>query len=162
MKSLALVLVLLAWFAAPARADVDSGVAAFKQGDYATALREFKPLAELGNARAQFNLGYMYDKGHGVPQDFQEAVRWYRLAAEQEYVRAQTHLGAMYERGAGVPQDYVLALMWLNLAAAQDQKDVVVIRDKLAKGMTPTQIAEAQKLARKWKPKKCFIMIPGC
>ena len=162
MKSLVLVLVFLAWFAAPARADLDSGVAAFKHGDYATALREFKPLAERGNARAQYNLGYMYDKGQGVPQDFQEAVRWYRMAAEQEYVRAQTHLGTMYERGAGVPQDYVLALMWLNLAAAQDQKDVAVIRDKLAKGMAPAQVAEAQKLAREWKPKKCFAMIAGC
>lgn len=130
------------------------GVAAYQRGDYVTALREFKPLAEQGDAFAQGYLGAMYDKGKGVAQDFQEAVRWFRLASEQDLDGAQANLGIMYVRGTGVPQDYVLAYMWLNLAAAQGQKDAVVARDSLAKVMTPPQIAEAQKLAREWKPKK--------
>ena len=54
---------------------------------------------------AQFNLGLMYDKGEGVPQDDAEAVRWYRLAAEQGHAEAQANLGWMYDAGRGVPQD---------------------------------------------------------
>jgi uncharacterized protein len=55
--------------------------------------------------------------------------------------------------GNGVLQDYVLAHMWLNLAAAQGDKDAAKQRDELAAKMTPDQIAEAQRLARKWEPK---------
>ena len=56
--------------------------------DYATALREFEPLAKQGHARAQTNLGWMYDKGLGVPQNYETAVKWYTLAAEQGYAPA--------------------------------------------------------------------------
>ena len=64
-----------------AYADFQAGLAAYDQGDYATALNEFLPLAQQGNAKAQFNMGILYEKGQGVPQDFQEAFRWYYLAA---------------------------------------------------------------------------------
>ncbi len=67
----------------PAEADFNAGLAAYKQGDYATALREWNPLAKQGDANAQNNLGFMYYKGHGVPQDYAEAVKWFRKAAEQ-------------------------------------------------------------------------------
>jgi len=60
------------------------GNAAAQRGDYATALRLWRPLAEQGDAAAQYNLGNMYVKGAGVPQDDAEAVKWYRLAAEQD------------------------------------------------------------------------------
>ena len=59
----------------------------------------------------------------------------------------------MYSKGWGVPQDYVQAHMWYNLAAAQGEKNSRILRDSLAKQMTPTQIAEAQKLTLEWKPK---------
>ncbi len=68
---------------APARAGWDEAEAAYQRGDYATAILEFRPLAEQGNAIAQYNLGLMYGKGQGVPQDYAEAVQWYRKAAEQ-------------------------------------------------------------------------------
>ena len=64
-------------------ADFDKGLDAYDRGDYATALREFKPLAEQGDAYAQYNLGVMYDKGIGVPQHHKTAVKWYTLAAKQ-------------------------------------------------------------------------------
>ena len=67
---------------------------------------------------------------------------------------AQFSLGVMYSKGRGVPQDYVQAHMWDNLAAAQDIEDARKGRDKLAEHMTPAQIAEAQRLAREWKPKQ--------
>ena len=63
--------------------DFQKGLTAYKSGDFATALREWTPLAKQGDADAQFNLGLMYDKGQGVPQDYKTAVKWYRLAAEQ-------------------------------------------------------------------------------
>ena len=64
-------------------ADWEKGVAAYESGDFATAMREWEPLAEQGDATAQGNLGLMYDEGQGVPQDYKTAVKWYRLAAEQ-------------------------------------------------------------------------------
>ncbi len=108
---------------------------------------------------AQNSLGFMYDNGQGVPQDYAEAAKWYRKAAKQGEAIAQTKLGFMYGKGRGVPQDYVQAHMWYNLAALRfppgtDRAIPVKNRDIVAKHMTPAQIAEAQRLAREWKPKK--------
>jgi len=80
-------------------------------------------------------------------------VRGYRLAAEQGHAGAQAQLGLMYTKGQRVPQDYVQAHMWLSLAAAQGDKRAPKRRDRLAKKMTPAQLAEAQRLAREWKAK---------
>ncbi|MGY8937629.1 MAG: tetratricopeptide repeat protein, partial [Alphaproteobacteria bacterium] len=82
--------VLLGSAGVSASAEFHKGVAAYKSGDYATALREWEPLAEQGNAGAQSNLGYMHSKGHGVPQDYKLAVKWYTLAAEQGDASAQS------------------------------------------------------------------------
>jgi hypothetical protein len=145
---------------AAAAGPLEDGTAAYQRGDYATALRLLRPLAEQGHARAQYNLGVAYHQGKGVPQDYAEAVKWYRLAAEQGHARAQYNLGVAYHQGKGVPQDYVLAHMWSNLAASRFEDYVIVERDQavrrrdsIASKMTPAQIAEAQKLAREWKPK---------
>ncbi len=78
---------------APAWADFDEGMAAYNRGDYATALREWRPLAKQGNAKAQHNLGVIYEKSRGIPQDDAEAVKWYRKAAEQGVADAQYNLG---------------------------------------------------------------------
>ncbi len=112
---LALVVVLVA---APAWADFEAGMEAYDRGDYATALKEWRPLAEQGDANAQFNLG------------------------------------SMYEYGEGVPQDDVQARMWLNLAAAQGNELARINRDRLTEQMTPAELADAQRLAREWKPKQ--------
>ena len=92
---------------------------AYERGDYATALREWKPLAKQGNASAQFNLGMTYANGRGVPQDYKTAVKWYKLAAEQGDLDAQFYLGHMYHYGHGVPQDHKTAVKWYRLAAEQ-------------------------------------------
>ncbi len=105
---------------APAWAGFDEAVAAYKRGDYATALHEWRSLAEQGVADAQTTLGFMYDKGQGVPQDHAEAVKWYRKAAEQGMAKAQVLLGSMYKNGEGVPQDYAKAVGWWRKAAEQD------------------------------------------
>ncbi len=122
--------------------------------DYGTASRQWRPLAEQGNAKAQFNLGVMYDRGLGVPQDYAEAVKWYRKAAEQGNARAQRALGIMYRYGYGVAKDFVLAHMWYDLAAAQGNFGSGWERGVVAMKMTPAQLSEAQKLAREWRPKK--------
>lgn len=193
MKRIALAVALLVSLAASAWAGLDEGLAAYERGDYVTAFQEFKPLAEQGDASAQYSLGMLYRLGRGVPQDDGEAMKWFRLAAEQgdaaaQYIvglkylttalgpndveaakwvrraaeqghaKAQAEIGFWYYLGQGVPQDYLLAHMWLNLAAAalplgKDRDEAVEIRDTVANLMTPVLIVEAQKLARKWRPK---------
>jgi len=199
--------------------------AAHGRSDYATALRLWRPLADQGNAEAQYALGFMYDRGQGVPQNHAEAAKWWRLAADQGNTFAQYNLGALYDDGKGVPQnkaealkwyhlaaergndraqfnvgllhfagvavpenrveaakwfrraadqghiggqvylglsyatglgvppDNIHAYMWLSLPAARGDQDAISNRDRVARQMTPAQIAEAQKLAREWKPK---------
>jgi len=95
---------------------------AYNQGDYATALKEWRPLAEQGDATGQYSLGTMYRHGQGVTQDDAQARVWYLKAAEQGYVFAQAALGLIYQHGQGVLQDYVQAHMWFNLTAAQGYK----------------------------------------
>ena len=129
---------------------IERGGAAYNQGDYGTALREWRPLAEQGDAGAQLNLGFMYDNGYGVSQDYEEAVKWYLRAAEQGSDRAQYNLGLMYDVGYGVPQDFVRAHMWYDIAGVEV---AISYRDYVAREMTPAQIAKAQKLAREWKGK---------
>ncbi len=150
LAGLALIAALCARFTlgltAPAWAGFDEGVAAAKRGDYATALREWRPLAEQGNANAQLLLGTMYDEGLGVTQDYAEAMKWYRKAAEQGHASAQSNLGLMYGNGEGVPQNYVQAHLWYILAASifppgEDRDIAVKNRDIVAKRMTPAQIA---------------------
>ena len=108
-------------FAAPtAWAGFDDGVAAFERGDYVTAVREFRTLAGRGNAAAQFNLGIIYDYGHGVGTDYARAMKWYRRAAEQGFDAAQFNLGIMYDYGQGLPaEDYAAAVKWYRKAAEQ-------------------------------------------
>ena len=97
----------------------EEGVSAYHQGDYATALENFRPLAEQGDPWAQVLLGVMYEDGEGVPQDYAEAARWYRLAAEWGHPMAQFNLGVMYDNGQGVLQDYAEAVTWYHRAAEQ-------------------------------------------
>ena len=130
----------------------EDALAAYKKGDYATALQLFRPLADDGREDAQYFLGFMYYNAKGVAQDYAEAAKWFRLAAEQGHAPAQYSLAHMYLNGQGVKQDYILAHMWFDLSAAQGTQIAVTGRDDAARQMSPTQIAEAQKLARDWKP----------
>ncbi len=106
--------------AADARAaGFGDGFSAYVSGDYATALGAWRPLAEAGDADAQFGLGLMYQAGRGVEFDSDKAVQWFRKAAEQGSERAQTQLGGMYARGDGVEQDWARAIEWWRKAADQ-------------------------------------------
>ena len=116
LKHVAAIILVLGFATPVVAAPLEDADAAVKRRDYATAVRLVRPLAEQGDANAQYNLGVFYDNG------------------------------------LGVPQDKVRAYMWLNLSAAQGRDGAAAFRDLMARRMTPAQIAEAQKLAREWKP----------
>ena len=118
-RHLLLTTLLASLLTTPTFAGFDEGLAAYKKGNYTQALKEWTPLAEQGNATAQYNLGLMYANGQGVPQDYQQAASWYRKAAEQGDASAQNNLGFMYDKGQGVPQDYQQAVSWYRKAAEQ-------------------------------------------
>jgi len=109
-------------FTAALAGDLEDGVAAYEQKDYATALAKFRSAAQQGVSEAQYNLALMFEDGKGVAQDYKEAVRWYQLAAKQGFAEAQHNLGVMYSDGRGVAQDYKEAVRWYRLAAKQGDK----------------------------------------
>ena len=152
-----LVLALVLAACAPA-GDLETGAEAYDRGDYATALIEIRPLAEQGDAVAQTLLGSMYMHGKGVARDWAEAVKWSHLAAEQGQAVAQFSLGVMYTCSLCGFLDYVQAHKWYSLAITrsspgEDLDPWVSARDKVEAKMSPDQVAEAQRLAREWKPK---------
>ena len=101
-------------------ADGNAGLKAYEAGDYATALQEFLPLAEAGQASAQAAIGQMYLDGHGVPQDPAQAAIWLEKAANGGSARARAQIGAMYATGTGVAADEMKASYWLLKAANQN------------------------------------------
>jgi len=113
-------------------------------------LRKLTENAERGDVNAQYNLGVMYYKGLGVPQDYAESIKWYRRAAEQGDVQSQGTLGAMYGAGQGVPQNFEEAYAWLSLAGAQGNKGAQHLRENTAKELTRTDLLAAQQLSKRY------------
>ena len=126
--------------------------------DYAGAEKWYRESAEQGLDCAMYELGLMYEEGIGVRQDYANAVKWYRKAVidnGQTDASAMHRLGNTYIDGRGVPQNFVLGHMWFNLAAPkfrrsykEDCNKAVRSRDLVATKVTPSQIEEAQRLAR--------------
>lgn len=138
--------------AIPARAGFEEGWAAYQRGDYATAFGELAPLAEQGHADARNYLGLIHAGGRGVPRDGAEAVRWLREAAGQGHVAAMFNLAVLYYKDEVVSRDYVQAHAWFDLAARRGVGLGETFRAKTARMLTPAGIAEAERLAREWKP----------
>jgi hypothetical protein len=141
--------------AGPAAAGpLQAGIAAYNAHDYPAAARLLLPLAQHGNAMAQTYVGFMFQNGRGLPQNYVAAADWYRAASEQGVPVAQFQLGLMYDKGQGVPQDYVLAYKWLNVATARatprEREYWVRIRDAVASKLTLIQRTAGQDLASKW------------
>ena len=132
------------------------GVSAFNRQDYQQASQIFIPLAEQGQPAAQAYLGFLFQTGRGVPQNFTEAAMWYRRAAEQGDSLAQYSLGLLYDKGQGVPRDIVEANKWLNLATAgaprRAREARARIRDAVTTKMTRGEIARARLRALEWAP----------
>jgi len=149
------------------------GLTAAQAGDFATAIKEWKPLAEAGDFSAQFLLGSLYDEGKGVPQDFAEAVKWYRLAAKQGFVMAQYNLGIKYAKGQGVLQDYAESIKWSRLAAEQGDGGAqhnLGLMHKVDKGVLQDNVmshmwyniasANGNTKAGEWRDERAGLMTP--
>lgn len=101
-RTFVVIVVLSSLLIAPAAAGpFEDGFAAASRGDYTTAYRLWRPLAEQGDAMTQLLLGQMYLGGNGVKQDDVEAFRWFRSAASKNFAMAQFEVGAMYHNGRG-------------------------------------------------------------
>ena len=132
-------------------------VEAYRTGDYASAMTQFKVLAGEGDTVAMYYLGIIYDRGFGVPPDVVEAAKWFEKGAARGDSQSAYHFGKMVEAGKGVPKDPVAAYMWLTLSAdkAPNERDAAYTRRdirKLERSMTPEQIATAKGLVASWKP----------
>ena len=134
------------------------GVSAFNRQEYLLASQNFFPLAEQGDPAAQTYLGFMFQTGRGVPQNYTEAAMWYRRAAEQGDSLAQYSLGLLYDKGFGVPRDIIEAGKWLNLATAASPavaRDARArIRDAVTTKMTRGEIAQSRLRALEWAPSR--------
>ena len=126
----------------------------FVQKNYTEAVKWYRKAVAQGYHYAQNSLAIMYMRGKGVPKDMAKAIELYRKAAEQGFSDAQLNLGLMFYHGNGVPKDNVKAYMWWTLAAAQGMKQAAQNREIVTKEMSRAQIADAQQLAREWRPKK--------
>ena len=116
MKRIAIAAVLLVSLVGPARAGYDEGVEAYSRGDYATALKELRPLAEQGNVVAQFNLADMYKYGKGVPQDYVQAYMWWSVAGANGFEEANIHRDIVSEwmTPADISKAQALAREWME------------------------------------------------
>ena len=122
--------------------------------NYDDEVKWFRKAAEKGTPWGQFNLGVSYGHGQGVPQDYIEAIKWFLKAAEQGEAMSQYNLGQMFEKGLGVVADYVESYKWFHLAASHGIPNAAEARDLLRQSLTPEQIAEGQRRAAAFVPKK--------
>jgi tetratricopeptide (TPR) repeat protein len=117
--------------AATAYADYQEGYDAWLAGDYATAMAEWKAVADAAPDRAMlaeyrealYGIGMLYWQGHGVDQDYSVATVWLKQAADINHPGAATKLGYLYSMGLGVPQNLDEAVKWFRMAAAQGDPD---------------------------------------
>ena len=132
------------------------------QNKYTEATKWHTKAAAQVDKDAAYSLANIYGGGFGAPRhllDLSKSAHWFEKAAELGFKAAAIPLGGMYADGRGVKQDIVKAHMWLDIAItelpdSQYRNSVIKQRDGLAAHMTPAQLAEAQRLAREWKPKK--------
>lgn len=139
--------------AATARAASASNplAAAFQRGDYATVLKILRPKALAGNASAQHNLGYMYEKGFGVPRNPAIAASWYQKSANQGYPAGQLALGRLYFEGDGRQRDLVEAYKWMYLAGRGTSRAFQYL-NVIGNMLTYDQMSEAMRRGQLWTP----------
>lgn len=138
----------------PAQASAQSlerAMATYYRGDYEDAMKAMAPFARDGHRHAQYLIGYMHERGQGVPQDYAEAAKWYGQAAALGHPFAQNNLGVLYKNGRGVEKDPVAAYKWFSLAADGYQaaefghrERAMMNQQNIAAEMSTEQIAEAR------------------
>lgn len=158
----------------PAVAGMAEAMSAYRQADYAEAARQMRPLAESGDAKAQFWLGRLHAGGRGVPKDHRQAMRWFERAGGQGHVMAQLSLGVMYEKGYSRKHGYDAAMAWYRKAALQGNDAAQfnlgrmyrlghgVLQDfVLAYQWFAIAAAQGNETARRWRDKAAQLMGPA-
>jgi len=141
--TLALTVCTLSW-----GADFQKGFDAYNSGDYQTAIAEWQPLADAGQADGEYGMGLLYANGFGVPMADDQAVKWYQLAADQGHAEAQCNLAVMHANGWGVPQSDEEALKWYSLAADQGVAEAQINVAKMY--MRGLGVEQSRIQAQKW------------
>ena len=132
--------------------DFRTGLSAFNSGDYAAAMRLWRPLADGNDARSQAGIGFMYHRGLGVETDDAQAALWLRKAAEQGQAEGQLMLGSLYFFGLGVPQSYTTAYAWCELAQDNGQAEAQMCRDAALQSLTEdAQLRDAFRMVREFR-----------
>jgi hypothetical protein len=137
LATLCVIASLVGWIAHAETSDNDfrRGLSAFDRGDYPTALRLWRPLAEGDDPRSEAGIGFMYHRGLGVAVDDSEAAVWLRRAAEHGQAEGQLMLGMLFYYGRGVPQSFVQAYAWCDLAETNGNADATLCRDAALESM---------------------------
>jgi TPR repeat protein len=145
-------LTISAVIAGTAEEDFRTGLSAFNSGDYAAAMRLWRPLADGNDARSQAGIGFMYHRGLGVETDDAQAAFWLRKAAEQGQAEGQMMLGSLYFFGLGVPQSYATAYAWCELAQDNGQAEAQICRDAALQSLTEdAQLRDAFRMVREFR-----------
>jgi TPR repeat protein len=148
---------LLSTISSPLWASYEKGLEALKRYDYQTVYKEWKTLAEQGQAEIQSTIAVMFHTGVGVKQDYEKAFYWYKKAAEQGLPAAQANLGVMYAKGTGTKRDLIQSYAWYSVAASALSIDKVGSAlwgiDYLATLMTPEEIKKAKALTQAYEKK---------
>jgi TPR repeat protein len=151
VTAFSLLLAVLTTYPAEAQ-NFHKGLIFYERAEYTAALREWRPLAEQGDADAQFHLVSMYGKGQGVARDYAKAAGWLHKAALNNVADAQFLLGLLYADGRGVAQDYAEAVKWFRKATAQNNADAQFFLGLMyayGKGGVPQDYAQAAEWYRK-------------
>jgi uncharacterized protein len=138
--------------AGSAEEDFRSGLSAFNRGDFASAMRLWRPLADSDDPRSEAGIGFLYHRGLGVPTDDAQAAFWLRKAAEQGQAEGQLMLGSLYFFGLGVPQSYATAYAWCELAQDSGQAEAAICRDAAWSSIKADEdMQEALRLVREFR-----------
>jgi len=141
--------------------DFRAGLSAFNGGDFAAAMRLWRPLADSNDARAQAGIGFMYHRGLGVKTDDAQAALWLRKAAEQGQAEGQLMLGSLYFFGLGVPQSYAAAYAWCELAQDNGQAEAPMCRDAALQSLTEdAQLRDAFRMVRELRERQGHVKAP--
>ena len=153
----------------------EEGIVAYDLGRFERALALWSPLAEAGNAAAQFNVGTLYEKGQGVARDDAAAAAWFLKAAERGDMQAQVKVAAWYESGTGMARDLTRARFWYGAALNQRDADVDALsmqrhaRERLD-ALTREAVAQAEKVVAyeggrfvlgRYAPGVCVVTLQG-
>ena len=151
MKSIALSTLLILALAGAAVADTESGIMAFKRGQYATALKELAEPATEGDPEALYFMGRMHETGLGVAKDSAQAADFYRRAADGNHVAAQYEYGNLLVLGEGVAQDLAEAYKWMYIAAQQGHTGAKSSAELLVRFLSRKQILEIRIAVSTWQ-----------